>query len=162
MPVLTPTVWIVLIAAALQCATGLGWWITSERLDRAQAKVAECRAQHQAFVDQVERAGRRAAARAQEIENEQRRIADETAQGWAKALDVVRADAARRLRAVAGQGSAGAGGLSAPGQPAARIDERAQIPLPPAERILADCAEDTLMLVWLQDWLRKTGAISPP
>lgn len=155
MPLLTPTVWIILIAAALQCATGLGWWVTSTKLENTQAKLVECKAKHQAFVDQVEAAGRRAAEKARQIETEQQRIADETAKSWAAALDFVRADAARRMRALAGQGGAGGSGLSQGATaglaaPAADAD-----PIPPPVQLAQDCAVTTLTANALQSYIER-------
>ena len=153
MPVLSPVVWIVLIAAALQCATGLGWWVTSTKLENTQVKLEKCKQDHAIFLDQTRRAGERAAERAKLIEYEQRRIADETAKSWAAALDYVRADAARRMRLAAG--SAGGGGLSQTAHvglaaPAADTD-----PIPPPAQLAADCAETTLTANALQSYIER-------
>ena len=156
MPVLSPVVWVVLIAAALQCMTGLGWWMTSHQLDKAQEAVRRCNVEHQVFVNQTRYQAEQAKARAQQIEHEQRRIQDETAKGWAAALDYVRADAARRVR-LAAAGSAGGRGLSSPGTAAQRTDDATESALPAAETIVADCAEDVLKLTWLQDFLRRAN-----
>ena len=154
MPVLSPVVWIVLIAAALQCATGLGWWMTSHQLDKAQVRLEQCKQDHAAFVDRTRQAGERAKEHARQIETEQQRVADETAQGWAKALDFVRADAARRMRLVAA-GGAGGGGLSATAQTGLQAPAADPDPIPSPETLAADCAATTLTANALQNYLER-------
>ena len=154
MPILTPTVWIVLIAAALQCFTGLGWFITSSRLDTAKVKLEKCKQDHAVFLDQTRRAGERAAERAKLIEYEQRRIADETAKSWAAALDYVRADAARRVR-LATAGSAGGGGLSQTSATGLQAPAADPDPIPPPAQLAADCAETTLTANALQSYIER-------
>lgn len=154
MPILSPVVWIVLIAAALQCATGLGWWVTSTKLENTQVKLEKCKQDHAVFLDQTRRAGERAAEKAKQIETEQKRIADETAKSWAAALDHVRADAARRVR-LATAGSAGGGGL--PQTPATGLQAPAADPdpIPPPAQLAADCAETTLTANALQSYIER-------
>lgn len=147
------------IAIAFLIATNLvafgGWKLTASNLTHTQEQLATCEATHKAFVAQVRVEGEQAEKAKKTVENNNRRIADETAKGWASALDVVRADAARRVRvaAAAGAGSRGMPGIS---PPAAGTDAASEGALPPAERIVADCAEDTLNLVWLQHWVSET------
>ena len=135
-----------------------GWKLTAGNLNQAKQDVATCRANHEAFIAQTKAQGELAAQRAKTVEQNHRRIADETATGWAKALDVVRADAARRVRFAAAASSAGRAmpGIS---PPAAGVDAAAEGALPPAERIIADCQEDTLKLMWLQHWVNETREI---
>lgn len=153
MPVLSPIAWIVLIAAALQCLTGLGWFVTSTKLESAHVKLEKCKQDHAAFVDQTRRVGERAQERVKAIETEQQRIADETAKGWAAALDVVRADAARRMR-LANRDSGG-GGLSPSPQVGFPSDAADTDPIPPPERVAADCAETTLTANYLQSYIEQ-------
>lgn len=152
---LSPTALLIAFLMVTNIVAFGGWKLTSRHLDQAKQDVATCRANHEAFVAQTKAQGELAAQRAKTIEQNHRRIADETAKGWASALDVVRADAARRVRVAA---AAGAGGRGMPGisPPAAGTDAAAEGALPPAERIVADCAEDTLNLVWLQHWVSET------
>ena len=141
--------------AVLNIALGFGWWVTGVRLDSAEAQVTACAAKHNAFVEQVKASGRAAEDRARAKEREQKEIADATSKGWAAALAVVRADADQRVRLAASRG-AGSGGVSVTPLSADRVDVGTQEPLPAPERIIADCAEDTLKLVWLQHWIKET------
>ena len=153
MPVLSPVVWIVLIAAALQCATGLGWFVTSTKLDRAEVRLAKCKQDHAVFVDQTQRAGERAAERAKAEEKRNAEIADQTSRGWASAIAVVRADADRRVRNAAR--GAGGGGVSTPSPDRPGDAEAGPDPIPPAARVAADCAESTVTANYLQDFLER-------
>lgn len=152
--VLTPTIWIILVAAALQAVTGLGWFITSGKLNTARAAVVKCDSEFASYRAQVAAQGRIAAERAKTIEAEHRRIADETATGWAKAIERVRADADSRLRLATSRG-AGGSGLSAPADtrlaPAAADADA----IPAPERIAADCAETTLTANYLQQYVER-------
>ena len=153
MPVLNPISWIIVIAAFLQIVTGFGWWVTSMKLDSAYTKITRCQDKHQAFVDQTRRAGERAQERVKAIETEQQRIADETAKGWAAALDVVRADAARRMRlANRDPGGSGVSQTAQTGFPSASADTD---PIPAPERVAADCAETTLTANYLQSYIEQ-------
>ena len=131
---------------------GVGWWASSVRAGGFEAKVTACAAKHEAFVAQVDAQGKLAKEKAKATEETRRRIADETAHGWAAAIDVVRADAARRVRPAAstGSGSRGLPADPAPGQPPAGADAD---PIPTAERLAADCAETTLTANYLQRYI---------
>lgn len=148
MPGMSPITLVLLIAGALQVATGFGWWIASARLDATQTKLAKCNAKHEAFVDQVKVQGEAAMQAARTKEAEHRRIHDETSRAWAAALDVVRVQYAAR------PGPRG-GGVSVTPVAADRVVIAPAEPLPAPERIIADCAEDTLKLVWLQHWVQE-------
>jgi len=152
--VMSPTIIAALVALLLQAAT-LGWgFVQSNRADAYKEKLQTCNATHAAFVLQTEAVGRIAAAKAKATEDANRRTADETAQGWAAAISVVRADYAKRLRAAAAA-SAGGGGVSAPaatGPTPAGPDADA---IPSPERIAADCAETTLTANFLQRYIER-------
>ena len=152
---LSPTALVIAFLIATNIVAFGGWKLTVGHLSQAKQDVATCRTNHEAFIAQTKTQGELAEQRAKTVEQNNRRIADETATGWAKALDVVRADAARRVRFVAAASSAG---REMPGirQPAASPDAAAEGALPPAERIIADCQEDTLKLTWLQHWISET------
>ena len=132
-----------------------GWKLTTDSLTHTKGQLATCEATHKAFVDQTRVQGEQAEKKAKATETNNRRIADETAKGWASALDVVRADASRRVRQSAA-GNSGSRAVSEAGQAAARTDAAAEDALPAPERITADCAETTLTLVWLQHWVTET------
>jgi len=80
---------------------------------------------------------------------EQQQITEDTKNGWSAALDVVRSDYSRRLR------NAGAPAMPGLSQPANGVDG---IPAN-ALALAGDCAETTLMLVKLQEWASKQGAV---
>jgi len=154
---MSPTVIAALVALVLQAAT-LGWgFVQSNRADAYKGKLETCNATHAAFVMQTEAVGRIAAAKAKATEEANRRTADETAQGWAAALAVVRADYAKRLRAAAAA-SAGGGGVSAPaatGPTPAGPDADA---IPPPARVASDCAETTVTANFLQSYIEQIEA----
>lgn len=154
MPVLTPTIWVILVAAFLQVITGLGWFVTDIKLGKANANLAKCEAQHKAFVDQTRSIAEHQAEKARIREAEDRRIADETSNGWAAALDRVRRDADRRVR-LAAAGSAGGSGVSQAAQTglAAPATDTDAIPAP--ERVASDCAETTLTANFLQQYIER-------
>ena len=151
---MTPSLYAIAFLLITNIVGIVGWGVTQARLNTAKEAVATCKANHEAFVLQAKAQGELAAKKARQVEQDNERIADETAKGWANALDVVRADTARRVRNVARN----PGGREMPGlrAPAERVDAAAEGALPAPERIIADCAEDTLKLVWLQHWITET------
>ena len=90
--------------------------------------------------------------RANVVEKEQKRITQETTDGWKAALDYVRAHPVRVLQRQGGSG----GGVSLP---AVGVDGAGEYPVPAAERIASDCAETTLQLNWLQNWVEKQQGV---
>lgn len=153
MPILSPAILYLIVGLIFtNILAGVGWWASSVRADGFEAKVTACAAKHEAFVAQVDAQGKLAKEKDKATEETRRRIADETAHGWAAALDVVRADAARRVRPAASTGAGSRGLLAdpAPGQPPAGADAD---PIPTAERLAADCAETTLTANYLQRYI---------
>lgn len=100
--------------------------------------------------DRLELLAENAAKEAERTVKEQERITEEVRDGWKAALDVTRADWAKRMRNANVQQMPG---LS---KPAAGIDG---IPAD-ALAIAADCAETTLMLRDLQAWTKRQGAVN--
>lgn len=86
--------------------------------------------------------------RADEVETEQKRITQETTDGWKAALDYVRAHPVRVLQRQGGSG----GGVSSP---TVGTDGTGQDPVPAPDRVASDCAETTLQLNWLQNWAER-------
>jgi hypothetical protein len=157
MPFLTPAaLWLIVGLVFTNFVTLTLWRVEVAHHKLTQADLVVAVEKHELFVGQVEAQGKLAAAQAEAKEKQNAQIADETSRGWAAALDVVRRDVAHRVRVAANRG-AGGSGLSAPSAAAPGIDAPAQVDLPPAERVIADCAEDTLTLIWLQDWITKTS-----
>ena len=116
---------------------------------------------------EVERAGDRQNARTALQVEQQQRITEGVVHGWDNAIKSARApyqappavDDGRRRPAVAAgmreQPAAGSGLLPAVSGPAGRTDG------PAADGRLADCAETTLMLTTLQEWVRRQQEVMP-
>ena len=156
MPILAPFYPIIFVL--LLCTNGIAgimWYVKSSDAKTYKAQVETCKAKHQAFVDQVEAQGKIAEEKAKQIEEHNRRVADETSKGWAAALDAVRADADRRMRLLNAARSSGSSGVPASPNAAPRVDDPAESLVLSPEQILADCAEDVVKLAWLQDWVRR-------
>jgi hypothetical protein len=152
MPVLSlPAIWLIVLLLCTNGIAGIMWFVKATEAKGYKERAELCAAKHEAFVEQVKAAGRAAEDRARAIDRENRRIQDETAKGWAAALDVVRADRVRLARA-----GASVSPVRGPGITATGIDGPAAEHLPPPERVVADCAETTLTLVWLQHWVKES------
>ena len=156
MPFLTPFYpWLLVF---LLCTNGIAavmWYVKGTEANVYKERATACAAKHDAFVRQVEAQGQIATEKAKAKEAEYARIAEETGRGWASALAHVRASADKRLRLAASR-SAGSGGVSVTPLPADRVVIATQGDLPAPERIVADCAEDALKLVWLQHWITES------
>ena len=155
---ISPTMWFAVALAISNAICFAGWSMTSNKLDTARKTIVECRAEHDAFVRQVRTEGEQAAKQAKRIETENRRVADETTKGWAAALDVVRADNARKLRN-AKPGNPGRGAV-----PAAAEDRQGDAgagadTIPSPERLAADCAEATVTANFLQSYIERMEAV---
>lgn len=96
-------------------------------------------------VEKMQIMGKVAEQEAKRVIAEQERITDETVTGWKAALDVTRADYLKRLRVANVQPMPGVSTGSA------RVDDLPTDALP----LAAECAETTLMLENLQDWVKK-------
>jgi len=146
------------LAALVAATNGWTWHKTHEagaaRLDAYRAEVAQAGALQQARV-------------ATQVAQQQR-ITEGVVDGWDKAVKDLRARYAAqhdeprhglgtgepggRLRQPADAGGSGLRPLPAP---AVAIDGA------PADNRLADCAETTLMLVRLQDWIKQQQSVMP-
>lgn len=143
------------LAALLAATNGWTWYQTHQagaaRLDAYRAEVAQ--------------AGKLQQARVATQVAQQQRITEGVVDGWDKTVKDLRvqfeAQHARprggvgpgldgRLREQPGAGGSGLRPFSAPASPADGD---------PADDRLADCAETTLMLVRLQEWVRQQQAI---
>ena len=145
------------LAALLAATNGWTWYQTHQagaaRLDAYRAEVAQ--------------AGKLQQARVATQVAQQQRITEGVVDGWDKTVKDLRvqfeAQHARprggvgpgldgRLREQPGAGGSGLRPFSAPASPADGA---------PADDRLADCAETTLMLVRLQEWVRQQQAVGP-
>ena len=143
------------LAALLAATNGWTWYQTHQagaaRLDAYRAEVAQ--------------AGKLQQARVATQVAQQQRITEGVVDGWDKTVKDLRvqfeAQHARprggvgpgldgRLREQPGAGGSGLRPFSAPASPADGA---------PADDRLADCAETTLMLVRLQEWVRQQQAV---
>ena len=159
MPFLNTYALYVVIGLLATNAVTFGLWRFSASDATAQKeRVVACQAQHKAFVDQVEAKGRVAEARNKLVKLENERIVNETAKGWSAALDVVRADAARRVRLAAGGGASGGAmpGISKDSKGYAVTDAD---PIPSPERVAADCAETTVTANYLQQYIERLESV---
>lgn len=105
---------------------------------------------YEEFRNQEAARGLAAEMHVKQVEQQQKEITNDTVTGWKAALDVTRADYDKRMRSYA-RGS----GLSAIPQAPRSVDDLPAESLPLAEQ----CAETTLMLVKLQDWIREQGKV---
>ncbi len=147
--------YVIVFLVATNVASLIGWEMSSSKAEANEQKVVACQAKHDAFVAQTRAQGDLAKEKAKAKEKQDAAIADETARGRANAIPVVRAYVAKRLRDSASR-SAGSRALPEAGQAAGRTPRSSEDALPPTERIVADCAETTLTLVWLQHWITET------
>jgi hypothetical protein len=155
MPWLTgPSLYLIVFLLCTNGIAGVMWYVKGTEATIYKERATACAAKHDAFVEQTRAAGKLAAEKAKAKETENRRIHDETAKGWASALDVVRRDADKRMRQYA-SGSPRVSPVPGAAVDTVRIADAAQEPLPPAARVIADCAEDTLKLVWLQHHVKQ-------
>ena len=158
MPILAPFYPIIIVF--LLCTNGIAgimWYVKSKDATVYHSQLDTCRAEHQSFVSQVEAQGRIAEQKAKQIEEQNRRTADETAKGWAAALDTVRRDADKRVRLIlAGRGASGSQMSPVP-RTAPGTDAASEEPVPTPEGVIAACLEDTLTLAWLQYFNRQTS-----
>ncbi len=128
------------------------WWLNSVESDAYQTKLETCQEKHSAFVLKTKAAGDIAADKAKADKEFNERNADATIKGWAAALDVVRADNARKLRYTARTNSSGSG-VSAPAATGQTTVGAGADPIPSPERVAADCAETTLTANFLQRYI---------
>ncbi len=138
------------IAALVAVTNGVTWTKTRAA---GEARLDALRAE-------VELAGKLQAVRVAEQVGAQRRITEGVVNGWDQAVKDLRSryagSAVRIVERV--REPAHGSGLAVPAlpNPARTADGDA------ADRRLADCAETTLMLVRLQEWVRAQQAVMPP
>lgn len=134
-------------------ATGFGWWITGVRLDHSKESIVACQTKHEAFVSQVRVEGEKAERKTAEIIANQSQITEDIKNEYSQNLDRLRADY-QRLRNTASR-SPGSGNMPGISDPASRVEGSAKNDLPDPGRIVAECAEETLKLIWLQQWVSE-------
>ena len=97
-------------------------------------------------------AGKAKQAEVARIITEQKQITEDTTNAWKAALDLTRSQ-----YATAGRVRQPSGACSMPGvsQPATRVDGPGQDAIPSAGNIEEVCAETTVTLNFLQDWIER-------
>jgi hypothetical protein len=157
--VMSPTIIAAIVAIALQAIT-LGWgFVQSNKADKQEALVVACNAKHQAFKDQVEAAGKVAQVKAKWTEAKYEKVLDDTAKGWAAAIAVVRADAAKRLRDSAGR-SSDSGKMPGVSQDRQETTGTNSDAIPSPARVAADCAETTVTANFLQSYIERLESVA--
>lgn len=160
MPTLNaPLLWLCALLLGTTIVAGIGWKYESTVSASERAKVAECRAKHEAFVAKIKVDGEIAQAKAKAEEERNAKIADETAKGWAAAIAVVRADRDSRLR-IANKYSSGSG-LSQTAQDRPGVTQADADPIPAPERVATDCAETTVTANFLQTYIERIQGDRP-
>jgi hypothetical protein len=157
---MSPLVYVVAFLLATNIIAGIGWKVSATHAQAADQKVVECRAKHAVFVEQTKAIGEIAKEKARIEKQENERIANETSNGWAAAIAVVRADAAQRVR-LAAKRSAGGGSMPqvSKDRPGDAVPESDAIPS--AERVAQDCAETTVTANFLQAYIERLERLSP-
>ena len=152
---------VIIIALVIALLSSLaGVWYLNARLESVKqdlagetAKLNTCNAVHKLFVDGVAEAGRKAQLAMEEQIAKNNADTKEVIDGYQKAKTVivrvpVYVDRLRDTKSSSGNPSGS--GLSTPTGTPSGTYEPSQDALPPTERIIADCREETLKLVWLQ------------
>ena len=156
MPFLTtPMIFVITFLLATNIISAIGWKVSSSSAEAEKQKVIACQAKHDAFVDQVETQGEIAKAKAKIKERQNAQIAEDTSNGWAAAIERVRADYGKRLRDADARRSAGGGSVSkvSGDRPGTTVPGPDTIPSP--ARVAADCAETTITLNYLQSYVER-------
>lgn len=140
------------IIVLLICTNGISaimWYVKSNDAKTYKAQVVSCQEERKFFGEQVRAQGELAARKllAEQIRTEQ--VTKEVSHEYETRLSTLRSDY-QRLRQQANRGSGSSAVSTLPASPRA-IDEISPNALPVAEQ----CAETTLMLVELQDWIRQ-------
>jgi len=150
---------VIALAVALLSSVVYAWSLkaqlkaTKKVLAKETAALNLCEAKHKLFVEDVQAAGDKAKREAEEQIAKNNADTKEVIDGYQKAKTViVRVPVyVDRLRdAKPSSGNPSGSGLSTPTGTTSGAYEPSQDALPPAERIIADCREETLKLVWLQ------------
>ena len=133
--------------------TGAGWWVASIRADHEQQRAEIAEQKLQLFADQVRAEGVKAERKTAELIATAKNISVAKDAEYAKNLDRLRADYQRLRKQYAGSSS---GAVPAIPEGPRSIEEITPDALPLAEQ----CAETTLMLESLQEWVTDQEQVS--
>ncbi len=136
--------------------TGAGWWVASMKADHQKQRAEIAEQKLQVFADQVRAEGVKAERKTAELIATAKNISVTKDAEYAKSLDRLRADYQRLRKQYA---SAGGGAVPSTDQPAEVANGTSQNDLPDSSRLAAECAEETLKLVFLQEWELQQGEV---
>lgn len=128
--------------------TGAGWWVASMRADHEQKRAEIAEQKLKLFADQVRAEGAKAERKTADLIAAAKTISMKKDAEYAKSLDRLRADYQRMRKQYAGSGS---GAMPAIPEGPRSLEEVSPDALPLAEQ----CAETTLMLESLQEWVTE-------
>ena len=151
----------IIVALSIALLSSLaGVWYLNKRLESVKESLAKetaqlnlCNAKHALFVKDVKEAGEKAKLEMEEQIAKNEADTKEVIDGYQKAKTVIVRVPVYVDRLRDGKSSSGnpsGSGLSTPTGTTSGAYEPSQDALPPTERIIADCREETLKLVWLQ------------
>lgn len=144
-----PTLYIIVLLICTNGISAIMWYVKSNDAKTYKAQVVSCQEERKFFGEQVRAQGELAARKllAEQIRTEQ--VTKEVSHEYETRLSTLRSDY-QRLRQQANRGS-GSSPMPAISFGPRSLDEISPNALPVAEQ----CAETTLMLVELQDWIRQ-------
>lgn len=154
---------VILLLSLAVSVTGV--YYLKHKLESVQTELAEekaalrtCEAEHKVFVDGVQEAGAKAIAAAEKQVAKNNQDVKDITDGYLKAKRIADSRIASRVR-YAEQTSRSTSSSTMPTETEAtpRVDDASEDSLPTTERIIADCREDALRLVWLQAFETKQG-----
>lgn len=151
MPFLSgPALWLIVGLLFTNGVAGVMWWVNSAKAEHHKAVATTCAQKHAAFVEQTRDLGKQAERRTAEIIARNNQTTEKASHDYQANLDRLRADY-QRLR----QQYVRAGGGAVP---AVSVSTRSLDDLPAdALPLAAACAETTLTLVALQDWVKDVA-----
>ena len=135
---------------------GAGWWVASMRADHEQQRAEIAEHKLVVFAEQVRAEGVKAERKTAELIATAKNISVTKDAEYAKSLDRLRADYQRLRKQYT---SAGSGAVPSTDQPAEVANGTSQNDLPDSSRLAAECAEETLKLVFLQEWELQQGEV---
>ncbi len=156
---------VILLIALLAALTKV--WYLDNRLTAAQTELAKesaalklCNAEHKLFVDNVQKAGEEAIAKAEKQVAKNNKDIKDITNGYLKAkrvADTVPMYISRLRSAEQASRSTSSSDMPTQAEAATGVDDTSEVIVPSTERIIADCREDALKLVWLQAFETRQG-----
>jgi len=132
---------------------GTGWWVASMKADYQQKRAEIAEHKLVVFAEQVRAEGAKAERRTAEAIANGKKITEDLNHEYAKSLDRLRADYQRLRKQYT---SAGSGAVPTVPEAPRSVDEIPANALP----LAAECAETTLTLETLQEWVQEQSEVS--